>query len=142
MWVESENGKGSTFFFTIRVAIKTDAKPLITLGIQPQLEGKRVLIVDDNSTNRLILIKQTQPWGMKSQAISSGKEVLALIKENQVFDIAILDMQMLKMDRFMLVDEIEKIHQDKTFPVIILSSMEKINQEPPTKMSLPFSTNL
>jgi CheY-like chemotaxis protein len=123
MWVESEDGKGSTFFFTIRAAIDTGAKPLITLGVQPQLEGKRVLIVDDNATNRLILTKQTQSWGMKPQTVSSGKEALELIKENQIFDIAILDMQMPQMDGFMLVDEIDKIRKDKIFPMIILSSM-------------------
>ncbi len=123
MWVKSEEGKGSTFLFTIQATRKTDAKPLIALGAQPQLEGKRVLIVDDNATNRLILVKQTQSWGMKSQAVSSGKEALSLIRKNQTFDIAILDMQMPQMDGFMLVKEIESIYQDNTFPFIILSSM-------------------
>lgn len=123
MWVESEAGKSSTFYFTILADVKPDAKPLTALGIQPQLEGKRVLIVDDNATNRLILVKQTELWGMKSKAVSSGQEALALLKENQVFDIAILDMQMPKMDGFTLVKEIEAVCQEQTFPIIILSSM-------------------
>jgi signal transduction histidine kinase/DNA-binding response OmpR family regulator len=123
MWVESEAGQGSTFFFTIMVDVDPDAKPLTTQDVQPQLEGKRVLIVDDNATNRLILVKQTKLWGMEPQAVSSGQEALALIDDSQTFDIAILDMQMPEMDGFTLVEKIETLCLEQTFPVIILSSM-------------------
>ncbi|MCD6474626.1 MAG: response regulator [Anaerolineaceae bacterium] len=123
MWVESETGKGSTFNFTILVDVDPDAKPLTSQSVQPQLEGKRVLIVDDNATNRLILTKQTESWGMKPQAVSSGKEALFLLKEGHVFDIGILDMQMPEMDGFTLAKEIETIYHENNLPIIILSSM-------------------
>ncbi|MCD4751795.1 MAG: PAS domain S-box protein [Anaerolineaceae bacterium] len=123
MWVESVAGKGSTFHFTILADVDPDAKPLTSQSVQPQLEGKRVLIVDDNATNRLILTKQTESWGMKPQAVSSGKEALSLLKEGHVFDIGILDMQMPEMDGFTLAEEIETIYHENNLPIIILSSM-------------------
>lgn len=60
MWVESEEGIGSTFHFTILVDIDPDAKPMLPDKIQPELDNKQVLIVDDNATNRMILVKQTE----------------------------------------------------------------------------------
>jgi len=60
---------------------------------------------------------------MKPREVSSGEAALALLKDNQAFDIAILDMQMPEMDGFMLVEGIEAICLEKTFPVIILSSI-------------------
>jgi len=123
MWVESQEGVGSTFYFTILATVKPDSQPLVALDIQPKLEDQRVLIVDDNATNRLILVKQTEAWGMKPVAVETGHEALDLLEKCHVFDIAILDKQMPEMDGFMLVDEIEAVCQEQTFPIIILSSM-------------------
>ncbi len=67
MWVESEGvpGKGSTFHFSLTAQASSELKARSHLsGEQPQLRGKRLLIVDDNSTNRRILTLQTKNWGM------------------------------------------------------------------------------
>jgi len=125
MWVESEEGKGSTFYFTILVDVEPDAKPLTSNDVQPQLSGKRILIVDDNATNRLILIKQTESWGMLPNAVSSGAEALVMLESGEAFDIAILDMQMPEMDGFSLAQRINSLAVDSSLPMIILTSIER-----------------
>ena len=124
MWVESEEGVGSTFHFTITAAVAPFARPAFLASDQPLLANKRVLVVDDNETNRLILEKQTSSWGMKATLATSGKEALALLNrgKNQ-FDIAILDMQMPGMDGRNLAHHIRETHNDLTLPIVLLTSL-------------------
>ena len=83
MWVESVPGTGSTFHFTIR-ATAAPAPPRAYLDeVQPLLQGKRVLIVDDNATNRLILSRQVESWHMLPQATASPSEALEWLREGQ-----------------------------------------------------------
>lgn len=125
MWVESDEGKGSTFFFNILVDSDPDAKPLYSMDDIPELTDKRILIVDDNKTNRTILIKQTESWGLKPTAVTSGPEALALIERGDVFDLAILDMQMPEMDGFTLSERISKTEGYTKLPLIILTSIKR-----------------
>ncbi len=125
MWVESEEGKGSTFHFTILVDADLSAKPLFSKDDVPQLSDKRILIVDDNETNRLILVKQTESWGMRPSAVASGSEALTLLAEGEKFDIAILDMQMPEMDGFTLAQKISVQQKLNALPLIILTSIKR-----------------
>ena len=115
MWVESREGEGSTFYFTIRATEAPTAFRRSHLqGEQPDLAGRRILIVDDNETNRRILLRQTASWGMLPEAVASGAEALALLRKSQKYDLAALDMQMPEMDGAMLSLEIRRlpgIHQ-------------------------------
>jgi PleD family two-component response regulator len=94
---ESEGpGKGSTFYFSITVPI-VDLPPARSrdfVGAQPELQGKRVLVVDDNATNRRVLALQTAKWGMQSKATESPQEALRWLEGGETFDLAILDMHM------------------------------------------------
>jgi len=124
MWAESDGipGQGSTFSFTI-LAQSAPGKPRVFLrSSQPQLDGKRVLIVDDNETNRRILVQQVKRWGMSSVAVDSGAAALQLLQQEQSFDIAILDMQMPEMDGVSLAEEIRQI-ENQEFPLVMLSSL-------------------
>ena len=89
MWAESAGlGKGSAFHFTISVptAALPAARARDFAGVQPRLEGKRLLIVDDNETNRRLLALQTAKWGMQSRATGSPHEALRWIDEGDAFD--------------------------------------------------------
>jgi PAS domain S-box-containing protein len=123
IWVESEGvpGRGATFNFTI-VAQAGPANPRVFLrGAQPHLTGRRILIVDDNDTNRRILAKQAEAWGMIPVPADSGPTALAELKQPAPFDIAILDFQMPDMDGLMLANEIRKVNTG--LPLVMLSSL-------------------
>ena len=135
MWVESpairppqveagKGGPGSTFHFTIQaeVAKPLKARPYLR-GIQPSLEGKRVLIVDDNATNRRILTLQTQAWGMLPRDTGSPHKALSWVVRGDPFDVALLDRQMPEMDGMMLAREIRRVRDASQLPITILSSL-------------------
>jgi CheY-like chemotaxis protein len=91
--------------------------------IQSFLNGKRVLIVDDNATNRLILRLQTQKWGMSSRETEHPREALEWLKQNEPFDLAILDMQMQDMDGITRTREIRALRNENSLPIILLTSL-------------------
>jgi PAS domain S-box-containing protein len=127
IWVESEPGKGSIFHFTIQVEAVESSLPVHLRPDQPQLSNKRALVVDDNPTNQQILTLQMQSWGMRVTAVSSGAGALALLvkadaDKEQLFDLAILDMQMPEMDGLLLAVKIRAIESIGDLPLIILSS--------------------
>jgi len=124
MWVESEgiSGKGSTFHFTIVAEPGPSALRIYQRGQQPQLAGKRLLIVDDNATNRRILTLQGQSWGLLPRDTASPLEALEWIKRGDPFDVAVLDMHMPDMDGVMLATEMRRFRDIKTLPLIMLSS--------------------
>jgi PAS domain S-box-containing protein len=95
MWAESPGpGRGATFHFTC-VACPAEAPGRRYLQHpRPELSGKRVLIVDDNSTNRRILYLQLQAWGMMSHLAADATEALSALRGGERFDAAILDMHL------------------------------------------------
>lgn len=124
IWVESEVGKGSVFNFTIKVQPSTVTPARVYLKSKLSvLNNKRVLIVDDNKTNRQILTLQTQSWGLIPKAVESGEEALRLLDKNEPFDFGIIDMQMPEMDGVALGKEIRKRLSKDKFPMIMLSSL-------------------
>jgi signal transduction histidine kinase/DNA-binding response OmpR family regulator len=120
MWAESEEGVGSTFHFTLQTqpaALPRSDKPAVAL----QLNGKRMLIVDDTETNRRILTLQAQAWGMLPSAFSDPLEALEAVKRGEIYDVAILDMRMPAMDGENLAKEIRK--RNVALPLIMLTSL-------------------
>ncbi len=118
MWVESEVGVGSTFFFSaiLRASDVPDSEQ--QLPARGALTSHTVLIVDDNATNRRILEIQLKIWGMKPTSVSSGDEALAKLKEEN-FDAGLIDLQMPDMDGVTLAREIRIRSQ---MPLMLLSS--------------------
>jgi CheY-like chemotaxis protein len=93
------------------------------MGEQPELRGRRVLIVDDNATNRRILTLQTQGWGMLPLATGSPQEALAWVRQETPFDLAILDLHMPEMDGVTLAGNLRSLRGAENTPFILLSSL-------------------
>ncbi|HBE17444.1 MAG TPA: hypothetical protein DEG17_12710 [Cyanobacteria bacterium UBA11149] len=123
IWVESDAGKGSTFHFTIRGKSTTQSQVISDRLELVNLQNKRLLVVDDNPTNRQIIRLQAQSWGMFVVEAESGAEALAFLQEQPPFDIGVLDMQMPNMDGLTLAEIIQKNHQDPQLPLILLTSV-------------------
>ena len=128
MWVESEQGKGSTFHMALAAeAAEVPARIDERDGLA-QLSGKRVLVVDDNATNREIVIRQTQSWGMEPVAVEGPLEALTLIDEGQHFDVAVLDLMMPVMDGPALAREIRRRRDERELPLVLLTSLGRLRE--------------
>jgi GAF domain-containing protein/CheY-like chemotaxis protein len=124
MWATSEGaGKGSTFHFSILAdtAKLPKAEGRSLAGEQSELAGKRLLVVDDNATNRRILALQTAKWGTDTKATSSPVEALEWLKSGEQFDLAIIDMHMPQMDGLQLARNIRDTHSE--LPLVLFSSL-------------------
>ena len=126
MWLESDGipGQGSIFHFTIQAETATEIKARRhLLAEQPVLRGLRLLIVDDNATNRRILALQTRQWGMLAHDTASPREALAWLGRGEPFDLAILDMHMPELDGIELACEIHKLPGYQKLPLLLYSSL-------------------
>ncbi|MBC5767719.1 GAF domain-containing protein [Ramlibacter albus] len=124
MWVESEGpGQGSVFRFTIDAPpapMPATARRDFT-GEQPALAGKRVLVVDDNATNRKILVLQMSRWGMAPRDCAGPEAALELLRAGERFDLAILDMHMPGMDGVELAQAAREL--DPQLPMVLFTSL-------------------
>ena len=126
--VESEYGKGSVFSFTLEFEKQAqkegEAETLIT-----DLDGLKILVIDDNTTNRMILLKMIEGFGANGKAVSSGEEGLNALKEARekgvLYDLVLLDMQMPGMDGEQTARAIFSDPRKKTLSVVVLTSMGK-----------------
>jgi signal transduction histidine kinase/DNA-binding response OmpR family regulator/streptogramin lyase len=118
--VESEDGKGSTFSFTISTLISRESvRTYINCNMSAQY-GKRVLVVDDNPTNRKILKTLLEKWKLVPVLADSGASALDILLEDP-FDLLITDMQMPAMDGIQLAQAVREKYRD--IPIILLSSI-------------------
>jgi len=124
MWAESAGaGHGSTFHVTLRAkaaVLPPDARRDF-IGTQPPLADRRLLIVDDNATNRKILSLQAAKWGMKPRATESPVEALRWIEHGETFDAMILDMHMPEMDGAALAKRLRA--QGVAVPLVLFTSL-------------------
>jgi two-component system sensor histidine kinase/response regulator len=125
MGVTSTPGAGSTFWFTVTL----DKQPAAAIQVLPHvesLENLRVLVVDDNATNRKIVSHQLHSWGMAHTGTESGAQALKLLKaaaaQGVPYDLAILDFLMPGMDGFALAEAIKSDPEISRVPLVLLTS--------------------
>ena len=123
IWVESEEGKGSTFHCTVRFGLgtpKTKRTDLVSL------RGLKVLVVDDHATNRRILEEILKSWEMEIELVESGSAAIAALEAaTQPFDIVLMDLMMPEMDGLETVAIIRENEAFAQVPVLLLSSADR-----------------
>lgn len=121
--VESTPGHGSVFWFSAEFQTCGTRHRMPVSAARRRLEGRSLLVVDDNATSRRILRGMAHNWRMTPLEAASGAEAVALLREETPLDFAILDMQMPAMDGLMLAAEIRRISHRATLPLVLLSSL-------------------
>ena len=127
LWAESELGTGSKFHLTIGLRESQDSRREIAAeGSDFGLRGIKVLIVDDNRTNRRILDGLLKHWGMFPTSVADGDQALLELesarRSGAAYDLVLTDMQMPKMDGFGLVQEIQRKRDLSTETIMMLTS--------------------
>ena len=124
--VESQEGRGSRFWFAVSLQKQEEAGEQLP-PVAPDIRGMRILVVDDNQTNRTILVKMTESFGCSPEAVENGEEALQALKRaartEQLFDLVLLDMQMPGMDGEETLRAIKQDPEIKDVTVMVLTSL-------------------
>ncbi|MBB3167523.1 response regulator [Simiduia aestuariiviva] len=124
--VESEAGQGSVFTCELNLAISEHQARIVP---EATLHNLRVLIVDDNATNRLVLCDQLKSWGIYTEEAASGAAALALLsskieagEDQPIFNIAFIDMNMPEMDGAELGEKLKANEDFKSIRLVMMTS--------------------
>jgi signal transduction histidine kinase/CheY-like chemotaxis protein len=126
IWVESQLGTGSTFCFRLKLQQHSNSSGESVTKYH-NFSNLRALVIDDNSTNRLLLRRLLEQWGLVVDEAESGSEALGMMRNRQkrdaLYDIVLIDRRMPGMDGF---ETAEQIRQDSSFrsPVVLMLSSD------------------
>jgi two-component system sensor histidine kinase/response regulator len=127
IWVESELGKGSIFHFTAHFKL-SDKKVTDSLSLKDEdIAGLRVLVIDDNATNRLVFHEMTSLWGLIPTEVASGEQALTELERaqsaGQPYHLVLLDLQMPGLDGFEVAKRIRENPLGFDLEIIMLTSL-------------------
>ena len=126
IWVESEMGRGSQFHFTARLGTSWKSIEVGTIAPAEILRGVKVLVADDNRTNRRILEGMLKRWEMKSTSVEDGEQALAklssALEAGEAYGLILTDMHMPNMDGFGLIERIRRRPELSTAVIMMLTS--------------------
>ncbi len=132
IWIESEMGEGSTFFFTAEFGCSAKKKRVISTP--PELDGLKVLIIDDNSSARKISEEYLQSLGFRTELAVDGETALEKMKEAETsYDLLLMDWKLPEISGLEAAQKIREEHAVESRPEIILVSAydrEEIMTEP------------
>jgi PAS domain S-box-containing protein len=132
MWVESTPGQGSTFHFTIEAEAGPRPERQYERDGEQPLAGRRILILDDNATNRHIVRAHVEGWDMLARDTGVPAQAVEWVRGGDPFDVAIVDMQMPDMDGVTVAREIRKAVPTERLPLILLTSLGRREGEEET----------
>ena len=125
--VDSQPGAGSTFWFTLKLTKQPESVPKNELPRRASLRNLRVLVVDDNETNRKIVHEQIVSWGMRNGMAKNGQEALEVLRRaaggGDPYDLAVVDLQMPGVDGMELAITIKADHSIAATKLVLLTSM-------------------
>ena len=125
--VDSQPGVGTTFWFTLKLTKQPESVPKTELPRRASLRNLRVLVVDDNETNRKIVHEQIVSWGMRNGMAESGQKALEVLRGaaggGDSYDLAIVDLQMPDMDGMELAGTIKADPSIAATKLVLLTSM-------------------
>jgi CheY-like chemotaxis protein len=129
--VESEQDRGSTFWFTAEFEKEQDAQQVAVSARRTRIRGLRAFIVDDNATNRKILHQQMAAWGMHVGSAEGGlhalEELRSAVERGEPYHIAVLDLQMPGMDGLELAQRIKTDPTLTSTRLLLLTSLGQYN---------------
>ena len=130
--VDSQPGKGSTFWFTVGLTRMPASSISARIKASVEFQGKRVLVVDDHSTNREILKHQLENWGMTYYGAPNGTQGLKLLRQavdiGKPFDVAVLDRRLPDIEGIELAKRIKSDPDLAPTRLIMLSSIDQLEQ--------------
>ena len=140
IWVESEPGRGSTFHFTAHFGISGVRGREAQAAVNAALQGKHVLAMDDNETNRRILLEHLRRWGALPKTASGLTEALRFLnarrREGERFSLIVTDMQMPGADGLALIEALRAMPEYRKVPVLVLSSGTELSREAKEKLRI------
>jgi len=126
IWVESAPGAGATFHFTARLAQDAAGASAVSASAVRDIDGLRVLVVDDNATNRRILLETLRGWHVRGRAVDSGAAALAAARaahdDGVPFALVILDGHMPGMDGIAVAERLAGDAERGRPPIVMLTS--------------------
>jgi signal transduction histidine kinase/HPt (histidine-containing phosphotransfer) domain-containing protein len=129
IWVESDAGKGSTFHFTILTTAASASAPPAWQSAQPQLSGKRLLLIEDCPANQRIMSHRAMQWGMVVEVARNAREAIEALNRDRSFDVAIIDQQLPEMEGLTLAEDIRRHPAGRQLPLLLLSSVRLRNDD-------------